>query len=68
MFFGKIYKDSDKRALKQVGIKNNQHLVVQLLDVPEVLDDNQFVVLVCKRDVENRVYAEKKEHIFTFPK
>ena len=28
MYFGKIYRDSDTRSFKQIGIKNNQHLVV----------------------------------------
>lgn len=36
-------------------------LVVQLLDAPEYMDDKTFLLLLCKRNVENRTYEEKIE-------
>lgn len=36
-------------------------LVVQLLDDPEFMDDKTLLLLLCKRNVENRIYEEKME-------
>jgi hypothetical protein len=67
MYFGKIYRDSKNRTLKQLGLKTNQSIVVQMLDEPEQLDEFTIVILLTKRDVRNRTYGPKQEHHFRFP-
>ena len=68
MFFGKIYRDHKNQSMKQLGIKNNNHVVVQLLDEPEELDDSTFILLFCLRDCKERTYSEKTERKFEFTK
>jgi len=70
MFFGRIYRDKNKKQnLKQLGIKNDSQVVVQLLEEPEgELDERTFVLLFCRRQVEARTYSEKMEKKFTIPK
>ena len=69
MFFGKIYRDSaNARTLKQLGFKDKTHIVAQLLDVPEILDDHTFILLFAKRDVATRTYSAKIEAKFVWTK
>lgn len=69
MFFGKILRDTPSqtkpRTIKQMGLKKNANLVVQILDSPEELSENSQVLLFCKRDVANRDYSLKKESVFS---
>jgi len=66
-YFGKIYRDpNNKRNLKALGVRNNSHIVVQVMDEPEILDERTLVLLVCKRDAETRTYGPKSEHKFTW--
>ena len=69
MFFGKILRDTTSqtkpRTIKQMGLKKNANLVVQILDSPEELSENSQVLLFCKRDVANRDYSLKKESVFS---
>lgn len=66
-FFGKIYKDpTNNKTLKSLGLKNGNHIVIQILQEPEMLDDKTIVLLFSKRDVENRVYTARQEVKFNF--
>lgn len=65
-FFGKIYRPGQNKTLKNIGLKNNQSLVVQILDEPEVLDEHTIILLLCRRNVDSRTYSDKAEHKFTF--
>jgi len=66
MFFGRILRDHTK-SLKQQSIQSNAQIVVQVLEQPEVLDANMFVLLLCKRNVSLRTYMVKQEVKFIFP-
>jgi hypothetical protein len=62
MYFGKIYRDNQNtKTLKQMGIKDKTHIVAQLLDSPEVLEEDTFVLLFARRDVAARTYSNKIE-------
>lgn len=66
-YFGRIHRDL-KKSLEQLSLKNNSHIVVQLLDEPEQLDEQTLVLLICRRNVETRTYSEKVPHKFTYKK
>jgi hypothetical protein len=66
-FFEKIHRDI-KKTLQNMAIKNNSHIVVQMLEEPEELDEQTYVVFLCKRQVETRTYSEKIPHKYTFNK
>lgn len=70
-YFGRIHrdqdtKDSNKKTLQNIGIKNKGHIVVQVLDEPEQLDAQTNVLLLCRRQVEARTYSEKIPHKYTY--
>lgn len=37
-----------------------------MLQEPESLDENTFVLLICKRNVETRTYLDKAEYKYVF--
>jgi hypothetical protein len=60
MFFGKIYKDpTGNKTLKNLGFKNGQPIVLQILSEPEMLDDKTIVLLLSKRDCEKKEYTAR---------
>jgi hypothetical protein len=41
--------------------------VVQVLAEPEILDPNTMILLICKRNLADKTYGEKREFKFTYP-
>lgn len=67
MFHGKIIRDqSGEQTLKQLKITNHTQIVIQVLQEPELLEANDMIVLVCKRNVLEKKYGPKIEVKFRF--
>ena len=61
--FGSIWRDHNK-SIKSVTINSNK-IVYQVMKEPEVLTDNQIVVVLKKRNREKRIYEDSNtEMIF----
>jgi len=67
LFFGRIFREKNK-TLKNLKIKSGDHLVVQFLDHPENLKNNEIVLLLRKRDIKNMDYHEFVEFIYDHDK
>ncbi len=68
MFFGRIIRDqTGEKTLKNLALPNQAQLVVQVLAEPEYLDPNTMILLICKRNLTDKTYGEKREFKFTFP-
>ena len=59
-FFGKIFRDNSK-TLKQLGISDQDALVIQLLDEAEDLNADDLVLTLSKRDSRKRIYTDSKQ-------
>ena len=59
-FFGKIFRDNSK-TLKQLGISDQDALVIQLLDEAEDLNADDLVLTLSKRDSRQRIYTDSKQ-------
>lgn len=60
MYFGRILRDN-KKTLKQLNVKDRTSIVVQVLDEPEVLEPDTYVLLFSQRDVANQTYINQRE-------
>ena len=63
VIFGKILRD-DKKQMKKFNLNKSLKIVVQVLEKPEVLEDSKIVLLVRKRDVDEKKYGEAVELVF----
>ena len=61
-FFGRIFKE-DQKSLKQNNIKDHSTIVVQILDAPERLEKDSYVLWFSKRNIETRTYTDYREVI-----
>lgn len=62
-FFGRIFRDA-KNSLKKNSIKDHSTIVVQILEAPENLEKDDYVIWFSKRDVKTHTYKDKREIIF----
>lgn len=60
--FGSIWRDNNK-SVKSVTINSNK-IVYQILQEPEVLTDDQIVLILKRRNKEKRIYDNPIEMIF----
>jgi len=63
IIFGKLLRD-DKKQMKKFNLNKNLKIVVQVLPAPDVVDDSKILLLVRKRNVDERSYGEATELVF----
>lgn len=63
-FFGRILRENNK-TLKQLNVKDHSSLVLQILNEPEVLEANTFVIFFARRDITTQTYVQTKEVKFS---
>lgn len=59
-FFGRIFREADK-TLQKHGVKDRCMLVVQILTEPEVLGNDDYLLLFSCRDSANRTYTNTRQ-------
>lgn len=61
-YFGPILKDN-KKTVKKMNWTGTQRLAVRILDGPETLTEDDIVLFLRRRVVDDRSYAEMKEFV-----
>ena len=66
MHFGKIYRDGAS-PLKKCGIKQNAHLLCELLSEPQHYSEASILIYLRKRKINERVYEPMKMEFIDMP-
>jgi len=67
-FLDHFIKGNGQKTLKKLGFKREVKIVVQVLDEPETLNENNMLLYIAMRDVENRTYEKPMQWVWEAPK